>query len=294
MTRYALLALLSAGIAAAQPAPDSKALVDLNDAFRKAYAGAKQRMLAGAGPVTIANGDTAALVRNGSRKEAMVNAPSYHTVKTIAHVPLAIFVALTPGEGPLAPDRRATLAELRSLIPPARASLETLKIPPATVSRQDRITTMSMAFIDDVLAKGRYTRAALESYTKKMTPLVMENAADATRAELDILHKQVTAWRKEMTADEWAKLRVVVVGPHMPREGLVVMQYFSKVLNEQKEGRRIVYAESLWEEPRALDLLGTHMLDGAVGEAFFGDFWRMHRDLLADAAKDYLDRLADK
>jgi hypothetical protein len=63
------------------------------------------------------------------------------------------------------------------------------------------------------------------------------------------------------------------------------------VLNEPREGRRIVYAESLWEEPRALDLMGTHMLDGAVGEAFFGDYWRMHRDLLADAAKGYLDRL---
>jgi hypothetical protein len=291
MTLTALL-LLSAGIAAAQPAPESKALVDLNAAFRKAYAGAKQRMLADTGPLIVANGDTAVLVRNGSRQEAVVNAPSYHTVKAIAHVPLAIFVALTPGEGPLPADRRATLTELRSLIPPARASLDTLKMPPATIVRQDRITAQSMAFIDDILATGRYTRAALESYTKKMAPLVLENAADATRAELDVLHAQVMAWRKAMTAEEWSKLKVLVVGPHMPREGLAAMQYFSKVLNEPQEGRRIVYAESLWEEPRALDLLGTHMLDGAVGEAFFGDFWRMHRDLLADAAKDYLDGLA--
>jgi len=109
-----------------------------------------------------------------------------------------------------------------------------------------------------------------------------------------VLHTQVTAWRKEMSAGDWAKLRVLVIGPHMPREGLVVMQYFSKLLNEPQEGRRIVYAEGLWEEPRALDLVGTHLLDGAVSEAFFGDYWRMHRDLLADAAKDYLDRLADK
>jgi hypothetical protein len=230
MTLHALAApllVLSMGVAAAQPAPESKALLDLNDAFRKAYAGAKQRMLAGAGPVIVANGDTAVLVRNGSRKEAVVNAPSYHTVKAIAHVPLAVFVALTPGEGDLPADRRATLTELRALIPPARAILDTLKMPPATVARQEKITSQSLAFLDDVLAKGRYTRAALESYTRKMSPLVMENAADATRAELDILHAQVTAWRKEMTADEWSKLRVVVVGPHMPREGLVVTQYFA-------------------------------------------------------------------
>ena len=36
-----------------------------------------------------------------------------------------------------------------------------------------------------------------------------------------------------------------------------------------------------------MDLLGTHILDGSAGEAFFGDFMRMHRDLLSDAAAAY-------
>ena len=67
--------------------------------------------------------------------------------------------------------------------------------------------------------------------------------------------------------------------------------YFLRLLREPREGRRVVYAESLWEEPEALDLLGTHLLDGSVGEAFFGDTMRMHRDLLGDAAKEYLPRL---
>jgi hypothetical protein len=62
-------------------------------------------------------------------------------------------------------------------------------------------------------------------------------------------------------------------------------------LHEPVEGRRIVVAESLWEEPKAMDLYGTHLLDGSIGQAFFGDPMRMHRDLLADAAKDYLAKL---
>ena len=77
----------------------------------------------------------------------------------------------------------------------------------------------------------------------------------------------------------------------MPREKLVVTQYFLRLLHEPAEGRRVVYAESLWQEPQALDLLGTHLLDGSVGEAFFGDYMRMHRDLLGDAAGEYLPRL---
>ncbi len=86
----------------------------------------------------------------------------------------------------------------------------------------------------------------------------------------------------------------MIVGPHMPRQDLAVTQYFLRLLHEPGEGRRVVYAESLWVEPKALDLLGTHMLDGSVGEAFFGDYMRMHRDLLGDAASQYIPRLLPK
>jgi hypothetical protein len=74
----------------------------------------------------------------------------------------------------------------------------------------------------------------------------------------------------------------------------VVMQYFLRLLHEPAEGGRVVYAETLWEESQAMDLLGTHLLDGSVGEAFFGDYMRMHRDLLGDAAKQYLPHLLPK
>jgi hypothetical protein len=124
-----------------------------------------------------------------------------------------------------------------------------------------------------------------------MAPLVMENVTEATRAQLDAIHAQVSAWRRDLSPREWDQLHVLIIGPHMPREDLVVTQYFLRLLHEPREGRRVVYAESLWQEPQALDLLGTHLLDGSVGEAFFGDYMRMHRDLLGDAASQYLPRL---
>jgi hypothetical protein len=127
-----------------------------------------------------------------------------------------------------------------------------------------------------------------------MAPLLMENVTEATRAQLDAAHAQVSAWRRDLSPQEWDQLHVVIIGPHMPREKLVVMQYFLRLLHEPSEGRRVVYAESLWEEPQALDLLGTHLLDGSVGEAFFGDYMRMHRDLLGEAATPYLTRLLPK
>ena len=293
----ALVFVISAAAVPAQtmPAPadpvQPAALTALNNAFRAAYADARSRVLASRGPTLIVNGDRFVLLRDGRRVEANVGAPVYDPVKTIAHIPLAIYVTLTPGDGAVGDDRLKTLADLRQLIPPAETSLDTLKLSAATRARQKQIVAASLAFLDDVAGSGKFVRSSLLEFTRGMTPLVMENVTEATRAQLDAIHAQVSAWRRDLSPREWDQLHVLIIGPHMPREGLVVTQYFLRLLHEPTEGRRVVYAESLWEEPQALDLLGTHLLDGSVGEAFFGDYMRMHRDLLGDAASQYLPRL---
>jgi hypothetical protein len=302
--RHAIPAVLGfllsvAGVPAqTMPAPagpvQPEALTALNDAFRAAYADAKSRVLSSSVPTLIVNGDRFSLVRDGGRVEANVGVAIYDPVKTIAHIPLAIYVTLTPGDGAIDDGRLKTLNGLRELIPPAEASLDTLKLPAATLARQRQIVTSSLAFLDNVAGKRRFTRSALVDFTRSMAPLVMENVTEATRAQLDATHAQVSAWRRELSSREWDELHVLIIGPHMPREDLVVTQYFLRLLHEPGEGRRVVYAESQWEERQALDLLGTHLLDGSVGEAFFGDYMRMHRDLLGDAAKQYLPRLLPK
>ena len=280
------------------PAPagpvEAPTLTALNNAFRAAYADAKSRVLASSHPTLIVNGDHFALLRNGRRVDATVAVPIYDPVKTIAHIPLAIYVTLTPGDGALDDERLKTLAGLRQLIPAAEASLDTLKLPAATLARQKQIVAASLAFLDAVAGRRSFARSSLLAFTRGLAPLVMENVTEAARAQLDATHAQVSAWRRDLSPQEWSQLHVLIVGPHMPREDLVVTQYFLRLLQEPREGRRVVYAESLWEESQALDLLGTHLLDGSVGEAFFGDSMRMHRDLLGDAAKQYLPRLLPK
>ncbi|MFN7998990.1 MAG: hypothetical protein U0Q18_35535 [Bryobacteraceae bacterium] len=276
----------------APPGPvQPAALTALNNAFRAAYADAKIRELSSAGPILIVSGDNFSLLRGGNRLEANVGVPIYDVVKTFAHIPLAIYVTLAPGGGALDEGRLKTLAELRKLIPPARESLDGLSLSAATLARQKQIAAASLAILDDVAGKHELSNSSLLAFSRGMAPLVMENVAEATRAQLDATHAQVSAWRRDLSPEEWNRLEVVIIGPHMPREGLVVTQYFLRLLHEPKEGRRVVYAESLWEEKKALDLLGTHLLDSSVGEAFFGDGMRMHRDLLGDAATQYLPHL---
>src|SRR5881227_3992951 len=97
----AVLVLLAAAVAVPSqttPAPagpvQPQALTALNNAFRAAYADAKSRVLASSGPTLIVNGDNLVLLRDGRRIDANVGAPIYDPVKTIAHIPLAIYVIL--------------------------------------------------------------------------------------------------------------------------------------------------------------------------------------------------------
>jgi len=158
-------------------------------------------------------------------------------------------------------------------------------------ARQETIITASLAFLDEVIARREFQRDRLNAFVKRVVPAVMENATEATRADLDALHLRVSAWRRELGPAALDRVHVIIVGPHMPRDGNVAMQYFSRLLHEPQEGRRIIYAEALWDESRSMDLLATHLLDGTVGQVFFDDAMRMHRDLLADAGRAYLQSL---
>ena len=294
-----LFALAGAGGCASAPPPapapvteERDALGALNAEFRRAYAESRDRMLAAADPVLVVGNDTAVLIRaGGTREEAEVNAPLYHTLKTVAHIPLAIQVALTGVDGALDSERRATLDALRRLIPPALESFGEHALAPDLAARQQRIVDQSLAFLDGALARGESRDAELRSFVRGVAPDVSANVGDATRAQLDALHASVSRWRAGMSPQEWDRLHVVVIGAHMPREGSVMVQYFSRLLREPNEGSRIVYAESLWNEDAALDLLGTHLLDARIGDAFFAEPLRMHRDLLADDARAYLEVL---
>ena len=118
---------------------------------------------------------------------------------------------------------------------------------------------------------------------------MLANAADAARVQIDAYHAQVSAWRRQVPAEEWSRLRVLILGPQMPRKHNVAAQYFAKLMGLPGESQRLVYAEELSGEPQGLNLLATHRLDAELAAAFFGDPARMEIDLLGNAASVYLD-----
>lgn len=275
------------GTAAAQTPDD--ALKALNTAGRDAYAFGRETLAARTSPVIIAHFDDLILYRDGQKTAERFTPVLYHRLKSVSHIALGT-VALLGSQRPS--DRtgpwRAKLETLRHQARAIGPVLAQADLSDAQRARQEKIVMASLAFIDTVLAEGVPTEAALNHYARGVGSLLLANATDAAKAQLDGLHALMQRWRAGMLPEEWQRLFVVVMGGRQPRAGNLQFSYFVQAMGRQAVDRRLIYAEGLSTPEAAMALLRTIVVDRAVGVAFFDDDTRMERDLLADAAEAHL------
>jgi hypothetical protein len=292
--KAAATVIILAGVAAtvARAAPTAAdPLLTINKQFRKIYSQTRAAKLARNGPLIVVEGEKLVLLHGKERQEAEIDLTKYHHLKFVAHVPLTVYLLLdTADGGMIAEEQLAELRRLRESIVAACGTLAERGFSTAQMERQRKLLAESLAVAEEALKQQRCTEKERTAFARKIGPLVLDNIADAARVQIDGYHEQVSAWRRKLSAEEWSKLRVVVLGSQMPRKNNLAVQYFARILGETGEGRRIIYAEAL-DEKRALNLLGTHLLDREISTAFFDDPMRMNRDLLGDAAAEYLRTL---
>lgn len=276
-----------------------EALSSLNKLFLDSYRARQLVVKSNASPVIFANFDSVILFWNGTTETNRVIPAIYHSLKAVAHVPFGIFLRLegcareTHYAEP--EDAMARLKIYQSGIAEAEAALEQAGFSPAQLSRQREIMGKSKRYLAGVINTGRAPREELLDFTHGVGPLLLANANDAAVAQLKMTHAAVMQWKRRIPAEDWKRLMVVVSGPQMPRRLNLFTQYFAKALGENGnhlgyplEGRRLIYAEQIFGGRDPVDLMATTMVDGDASEAFFGDRWRMSRDILADGAKEYL------
>src|SRR3546814_15118151 len=112
-----------------------------------------------------------------------------------------------------------------------------------------------LAFIDGVLERGRVTAAEIETAARAAAPALLANGYDAARVQLDALHAKVEQWRAELGPVEWERLRVMVLGPRMPRHGTLQFEYFAYAMGRDAVGRPLIYAEGIFAPQHPLNIL---------------------------------------
>ncbi len=268
------------------------ALAESNADSRAAYRAARERVLARSGPVVLFDGDDLIFRYGETRRVSKITPAIYTDLKTVAHVALGLAALLTPLEpGALDPARLFVLKSYQETIEKARKAIEHRGLSKVQRQRQEKILDACDELLSEVIRGKKIDAKIVVAGLRKLRLPLELNTAEAARAQIDSLHRAMTAYRAKLTEEEWGRLKVVIQGSAMPRKSHLAVQYFARLLGEAGEGRRIIYAEAVFDEARALSLLGTHLLDTQLGADIYDDPQRLHRDLLADAARGYLDEL---
>jgi hypothetical protein len=271
----------------------------LNAYFRESYSLRRETVRSAANPVIVEGMGAMTLYYNGRTNRVDETPQMYEALKTVAHAPFGIYLRVVADakgpESPLPASTKKGLAVYRKLISSVEASLADDGFSEEQLRRQRSILAKCKAFIDLGLETGVISAPGLASFARDLGPLMLENVAEAARAQIDQMRAQTLKWRSEMPAEDWARLVVVVRGRQTPRRMNIGTQFFAKLLGEPAhnlgyplESRRLVYAESLATGDDGRTLLATTLVDGDASEAFFGERWRLSRDILADAAEEYL------
>jgi hypothetical protein len=280
-------ALCGAGAGwAAEPATDP-ALLELNAASRAAYAVGREALLLMEETIIVVESTDLVLIRGESEERVPFTPPLYHALKAVAHLPLGIYGTLVPITSGALPfdDWRPRLTELRARAVAAAERLDGAGFDEVQLRRQRALIDAAVAFIDETFEEDRISGYKLRQFARDIAPLTLANAADAARVQVDGLHAAFERIRDGLHPRAVETLHVMVLGPKAPREGNLQYEYFVAALGGGAAAeRQVIYAESIFDKERALDLLETVLIDRRIGEDFYRDEARMARDLLADGA----------
>ncbi|MEP9375272.1 hypothetical protein ABLE91_01065 [Aquabacter sp. CN5-332] len=277
----------------AQPAfalSNSEQLQAFNTAALAAYAAGKSQMLAKRGPAILV-GEDITLLADGKETRVDYIPATYTNQKTVAHLALGAVVVLEAFADDPAANAATWKPHLEKLLAQAQALkpiVGTLGFDDDALARANFVLDKGSAFISSTLAAGTYTRADLQAFARDLTPILLGSATSVAKAQIDGLHRVVEEWRAQMSPEEWAKVRVVVLGPHMPRDGNILVNYFRFAFGKDEAEKRVTYAENVFDKAGGLNLLGTILTDRRMAKLVFDDEMRMDRDLLSDAAQAYL------
>jgi len=279
------------------------ALVNLNKLFLDGYKTRQASVKTNISPLIVASFSTLTLSWHGVAETNRCIPDIYHALKAVAHVPFGIFLRVDPyakaGDVKIPASVVQALEAYKAQVEAAGASLPEAGFSEIQIVRQKRILGASLAYLTNLIATGTASRSQLMSFARSVGSLMLENANDAAAAQLDMTHAVVMKWKERIPPEEWKRLVVVVPGFQMPRRMNILTQYFARLLGEPShnlgyplESRRLIYAEFISKDRDYLDLMATTFIDGDASEAFFGDRWRMSRDVLADGAQDRLKKLS--
>src|SRR5438034_8412034 len=140
---------------------------------------------------------------------AALEAPSvpivYQLLKSVDHSTMALSQVVGPYlDNPADQSWRGPMLAYRARMQSALAGLDGISMPPEWRDNDRIILQNNIAFMDDCLANGAISFAALEAFAKKQAPYLKEDIAWAAQTQVAHWMKVLADWKKMLSGD-WDK-----------------------------------------------------------------------------------------
>lgn len=256
-------------------------------------------------PVLYLPGDGSLQLWHGGRREKFaLDHGAWSELATISHTPLDVHLLVADHLGrPLPSLVRSRLALLRDLCATARADLARRAWTTDLRASQERLLAHTEGFARRLLRRREVDKAELDRFVRTAMPDISRGIEGACSAAIEGLYSTTMRARRRLTADEWARARVLIQAAAAPRAESFITLFYAKALGEPSNGgallpgesRRVYYFEdSPRGEPGARLALGTAMTDELFSADFFGDPLHMRRDATRAGTRKKLAAMGDR
>jgi hypothetical protein len=224
--------------------------------------------------------------------QAPLDAPQvpiyYQLLKSVGHSTMALAETVAPYlDNPADQSWRAPMLAFRARMQAALDGLNEAPYPPEWRDNNRSILANNIAFMDDCLAKGSISFAALDAFAKKQGPYLKNNIAWAAQTQVAHWMGVIGGWKQMLGAD-WDKTYAASNTIYVARQNNVLFSVLAQFFGPDAINERLMLIETIsftTSPDEMLESLTRIVADRPVGALFFGNNRLMDYELMGSDAR---------
>lgn len=223
---------------------------------------------------------------------APLEAPSvpvvYQLLKSVGHSTMALSQVVGPYlDNPADQSWRGAMLAYRGRMQSALDGLDATPMPPEWRDNNRTVLKNNLAFMDECLAKGAISFAALEAFAKKQGPFLAHNVAWAAQTQVAHWMGVLAEW-KAMLGSDWDKTYAASNTIYVARQNNVLFSVLAQFFGPDAINSRLILIETISFTTTPADMMQSLtriIADRSVGALFFGNYHLMDYELMGGDAR---------
>jgi hypothetical protein len=212
----------------------------------------------------------------------------YQLLKSVGHSTMALAEVVGPYlNNPDDQAWRGSMLAYRSRMKSALDGLDATPMPPEWRDNNRTILENNIAFMDECLAKGAISFAALKAFSEKQAPYLKRDVTWAAQTQVAHWMTVIADWKK-MLGSDWERTYAASNTIYVARQNNVLFSVLAQFFGPDAINDRLLLIETMSFTTTPTDMLEslTRIIsDRSVGAMFFGDYHLMDYELMGGDAR---------